>query len=167
GFNAERKLAYGDQYLHMGNGAQAVVKAIGTFDLVLPSGLVLKLNNCYFAPSIVRGVVSFSCLLDLGFVHTVTSNGIFVSLNGIFYFSAISVNGVFEIDINDNDSNFSLALDSKHIGEDFIISSIDIEYKLVLRLPFKYVCTIDITNKASMLSEGNFKIRITKLPYRE
>ncbi|GJV02100.1 retrotransposon protein, putative, ty1-copia subclass [Tanacetum coccineum] len=30
GFNAERKLAYGDQYLHMGNGAQAVVEAIGT-----------------------------------------------------------------------------------------------------------------------------------------
>ncbi|GJR63276.1 putative RNA-directed DNA polymerase [Tanacetum coccineum] len=102
GFNAERKLAYGDQYLHMGNGAQAVVEAIGTFDLVLPSGLVLKLNNCYFAPSIVRGVVSFSCLLDLGFKHTVASNGISVSLNGVFYFSAISVNGVFEIDMNKN-----------------------------------------------------------------
>ncbi|GJZ33833.1 retrotransposon protein, putative, ty1-copia subclass [Tanacetum coccineum] len=84
---------------HMGNGAQAVVEAIGTFDLVLPSGLVLKLNNCYFAPSIVRGVVSFSCLLDLGFKHTVASNGISVSLNGVFYFSAISVNGVFEIDM--------------------------------------------------------------------
>ncbi|GJT97502.1 retrotransposon protein, putative, ty1-copia subclass [Tanacetum coccineum] len=69
---------------------------------VLPSGLVLSLNNCHYAPSIIRGVVSFSCLLDLGFVHTVTSNGIYVSLNGIFYFSAISVNGVFEIDMNDN-----------------------------------------------------------------
>ncbi|GJS28996.1 retrotransposon protein, putative, ty1-copia subclass [Tanacetum coccineum] len=50
----------------------------------------------------LRGVVSFSCLLDLGFKHTVASNGISVSLNGIFYFSAISVNGVFEIDINNN-----------------------------------------------------------------
>nr|GFA39906.1 hypothetical protein [Tanacetum cinerariifolium] len=72
------------------------------FDLVLPSGLVLKLNNCYYAPSIVRGVVSFSCLLDLGFHHTIASNGISVPLNGIFYFSAISVNGVFEIDMNNN-----------------------------------------------------------------
>ncbi|GJV70442.1 retrotransposon protein, putative, ty1-copia subclass [Tanacetum coccineum] len=52
------------------------------FDLVLPSGLVLKLNNCYYAPSIVRGVVSLSCLLDLGFHHTIASNGISVSLNG-------------------------------------------------------------------------------------
>ncbi|GJV37341.1 retrotransposon protein, putative, ty1-copia subclass [Tanacetum coccineum] len=47
-------------------------------------------------------VVSLSCLLDLGFHHTIASNGISVSLNGIFYFSAISVNGVFEIDINNN-----------------------------------------------------------------
>ncbi|GJW95292.1 retrotransposon protein, putative, ty1-copia subclass [Tanacetum coccineum] len=86
----------------VGNGTQAAVEAIGMFDLVLPSGLVLKLNNCYYAPSIVRGVVSLSCLLDLGFHHTIASNGISVSLNGIFYFSAISVNGVFEIDINNN-----------------------------------------------------------------
>ncbi|GJT45972.1 hypothetical protein Tco_0954687 [Tanacetum coccineum] len=81
-FKEERKLSYGDQYLQVGNGTQAVVEAIGMFDLVLPSGLVLKLNNCYYAPSIVRGVVSLSCLLDLGFHHTIASNGISVSLNG-------------------------------------------------------------------------------------
>ncbi|GJS54122.1 hypothetical protein Tco_1369267 [Tanacetum coccineum] len=94
GFRVERKLSYGEQYLHVGNGAQAAVEAIGVFNLVLPSGLVLSLNNCHYAPSIIRGVVSFSRLLDLGFVHTVTSNGISVSSNGIFYFSAISVNVV-------------------------------------------------------------------------
>ncbi|GJT58050.1 retrotransposon protein, putative, ty1-copia subclass [Tanacetum coccineum] len=106
-FRVERKLSYGEQYLHVGNGAQAAVEAIGVFNLVLPSGLVLSLNNCHYAPSIIRGVVSFSRLLDLGFVHTVTSNGISVSSNGIFYFSAISVNGVFEIDMNDNVSKYN------------------------------------------------------------
>nr|GEU95506.1 hypothetical protein [Tanacetum cinerariifolium] len=40
----------------LGNGAQAAVEAIEVFDLVLPSGLVLKLNNCYYAPSILRGL---------------------------------------------------------------------------------------------------------------
>ncbi|GKF68830.1 retrotransposon protein, putative, ty1-copia subclass, partial [Tanacetum coccineum] len=95
-FNLTYKLnSCGDQYLQVGNGTQAAVEAIGMFDLVLPLGLVLKLNNCYYAPSIVRGVVSLSCLLDLGFHHTIASNGISISLNGIFYFSAISVNGVF------------------------------------------------------------------------
>nr|GEX44415.1 retrotransposon protein, putative, Ty1-copia subclass [Tanacetum cinerariifolium] len=92
GFKEERKLSYGEQYLQVGNRAQAAVEAIGVFDLVLPSGLVLKLNNCYYAPSIVRGVVSLSCLLDLRFNHTIVSNRIFVSLNGLFYFSAISMN---------------------------------------------------------------------------
>ena len=43
--------------------------------------------------------------MDLGFNHIINSNGISVSLNGIFYFSAISVNGVFEIDMNDSMSN--------------------------------------------------------------
>nr|GEV19288.1 zinc finger, CCHC-type [Tanacetum cinerariifolium] len=93
GFKEERKLSYGEQYLQVCNGAQAAVEAIRVFDLVLPSGLVMKLNNCYYTPSIVRGVVSLSCLLDLGFNHTITSTGISVSLNGLFYFSAVSVNG--------------------------------------------------------------------------
>ncbi|GJZ48463.1 retrotransposon protein, putative, ty1-copia subclass, partial [Tanacetum coccineum] len=87
--------------------AQAAIEAIGVFNLVLPSRLVLSLNNCHYAPSIVRCVVFISCLSDLGFVHTVTHNGISVSLNGIFYFSAISMNGVFEIDMNDNVSKYN------------------------------------------------------------
>nr|GEW77801.1 retrotransposon protein, putative, Ty1-copia subclass [Tanacetum cinerariifolium] len=102
GFKEEMKLSYGEQYLQVGNGAQAAVEAIGVFDLVLPFGLVLKLNNCYYAHSIVRGIVSLSCLLDLGFNHTIASNGNSVSLNGLFYFSDVSVNGVFEIDMNNN-----------------------------------------------------------------
>ncbi|GJY55808.1 retrotransposon protein, putative, ty1-copia subclass [Tanacetum coccineum] len=105
GFKVERKLSYGIQYLQVGNGTQAAVEAVGMFDLFLPSGLVLKLNNCYYAPFIVRGVVSLSCLLDLSFHHTIASNRISVSLNGIFYFSAITVNGVFEIDVNNNAPN--------------------------------------------------------------
>nr|GEZ58399.1 hypothetical protein [Tanacetum cinerariifolium] len=42
GFKEERKLSYGEQYLQVGNGAQAAVEAIRVFDLVLPSGLVFK-----------------------------------------------------------------------------------------------------------------------------
>nr|GFA82942.1 retrotransposon protein, putative, Ty1-copia subclass [Tanacetum cinerariifolium] len=94
GFKEEMKLSYGEQYLQVGNGAQASVEAIGVFDLVLPSALVLNLNNCYYAPSIVRGVVSLSFLLDLVFNHTIASNGISISLNGLFYFSNVSVNEV-------------------------------------------------------------------------
>ena len=75
GLRGARKLAYGERYLYVGNDIRAAVKAIGTFDLVLPSGLILVLNNCHYAPSIVRGVVSVSLLLDNGFVHTFINNG--------------------------------------------------------------------------------------------
>ncbi|GJR04900.1 retrotransposon protein, putative, ty1-copia subclass [Tanacetum coccineum] len=60
------------------------------------------INICKWDWNTSSCVVSLSCLLDLGFHHTIASNGISVSLNGIFYFSAISVNGVFEIDMNNN-----------------------------------------------------------------
>ena len=80
------ELRRGQQYLHVGNGANAAVEAIGVFELVFPSGLVLFLNNCHYAPSIVRGVISFSHLLDLGFQHTINSNGISVSFNDVFLF---------------------------------------------------------------------------------
>ncbi|GJV97081.1 retrotransposon protein, putative, ty1-copia subclass [Tanacetum coccineum] len=69
GFRVKRKLSYGEQYLHVGN--RAPVESIGVFNLVLPSGLELSLNNFHYAPSIIRGVVSFSCLLDLGFVQCI------------------------------------------------------------------------------------------------
>nr|GEV39028.1 hypothetical protein [Tanacetum cinerariifolium] len=39
-----------------------------------------------------NGVVSLSCLSDLGFNHNIVSNGISVSLNGLFYFSVVSGN---------------------------------------------------------------------------
>ncbi|GJX38131.1 hypothetical protein Tco_0251434 [Tanacetum coccineum] len=58
GFREARKLKQGALYLYVGNGVRAQVEAIGSFDLVLPNGLVICLDNCHYAPSILRGVVS-------------------------------------------------------------------------------------------------------------
>ncbi|GJZ77304.1 hypothetical protein Tco_0641976 [Tanacetum coccineum] len=44
------------------NGVRAQVEAIGSDDLVLPNGLVMCLDNCHYAPTITRGVVSVSRL---------------------------------------------------------------------------------------------------------
>lgn len=104
--------------MYVGNGIRAAVAAIGTFDLVLPLGLILVLNNCHYAPSIVRGVVSVSFLLDNGFVHAFINNGISVSLNNVFYFNAIPINGVFEIDMENsvsNRNNFVYSISNKRI----------------------------------------------------
>ncbi|GJW07502.1 retrotransposon protein, putative, ty1-copia subclass [Tanacetum coccineum] len=76
------------------------VEAIGSFDLVLPNGLVICLDNSHYAPSITRGVVSVHRLIENGFVQCFTDFGISVSKNNVFYFNAIPSNGIYEIDIH-------------------------------------------------------------------
>nr|GEX27016.1 hypothetical protein [Tanacetum cinerariifolium] len=58
GFRGARKLKRGSLYLYVGNGMRAEVEAIGSFDLYLPNGLIIVLDNCHYAPTITRGVVS-------------------------------------------------------------------------------------------------------------
>ncbi|GKA73139.1 retrotransposon protein, putative, ty1-copia subclass [Tanacetum coccineum] len=99
GLRGARKLKQGALYLYVGNGVRAQVKAIGSYDLVLPNGLVICLDNCHYAPTITRGVVSVSRLVDNGFTQYFTDYGISVSNNDVLYFNTISSNGIYEIDM--------------------------------------------------------------------
>ncbi|GJR64071.1 hypothetical protein Tco_0010136 [Tanacetum coccineum] len=67
GFREARKLKQGALYLYLGNGVRTQVEAIRSYDLVLPNGLVICLDNCHYAPSITRGVVSVHRLVENGF----------------------------------------------------------------------------------------------------
>ncbi|GJZ76415.1 serine/threonine-protein kinase D6PKL2-like protein [Tanacetum coccineum] len=58
-------------------------------------------DNCHYAPSITRGVVSIHRLVENGFVQCFTDYGISVSKNNVFYFNAIPSNGIYEIDMYD------------------------------------------------------------------
>ncbi|GJX02260.1 hypothetical protein Tco_0186173, partial [Tanacetum coccineum] len=64
GFREARKLKQRALYLYVGNGVRAQVEAIESYDLVLPNGLVICLDNCHYAPSITRGVVSVHRLVE-------------------------------------------------------------------------------------------------------
>ncbi|GJY06393.1 retrotransposon protein, putative, ty1-copia subclass [Tanacetum coccineum] len=101
GFREARKLKQGALYLYVGNGVRAQVEAIGSYDLVLPNGLVICLDNCHYAPSITRGVVSVHHLVENGFVQCFTDFRISVSKNNVFYFNVIPSNGIYEIDMHD------------------------------------------------------------------
>ncbi|GJR52001.1 hypothetical protein Tco_1402522 [Tanacetum coccineum] len=81
-----RRLKHGALSLYVSNGMRAAVEAIGSFDLVLLSGLIIVLDNCHFAPTITRGVVSMSRLVNSGYIHTFTNYGISVSKDDAFYF---------------------------------------------------------------------------------
>nr|GEU39051.1 zinc finger, CCHC-type [Tanacetum cinerariifolium] len=60
GLKASRKLKPMALSLYVGNGQHEAVEAIGVFNLCLPSGLEIVLNNCHYAPSITRGVIHIS-----------------------------------------------------------------------------------------------------------
>ncbi|GJW35188.1 retrotransposon protein, putative, ty1-copia subclass [Tanacetum coccineum] len=59
------------------------VEAIGSFELVLPNGIVICLDNSHYAPSITRGVVSVHRLVENGFVQCFTDFEISVSKNNV------------------------------------------------------------------------------------
>ncbi|GJZ35562.1 retrotransposon protein, putative, ty1-copia subclass, partial [Tanacetum coccineum] len=62
----------------------SILEAIGSFDLVLPNVLVICLDNCHYALSILR-----------------------VIFNAVHYFNAIPSNGIYEIDMHDLIPNFN------------------------------------------------------------
>nr|GEV40781.1 hypothetical protein [Tanacetum cinerariifolium] len=66
GLRGAKKLEQEALYLYVGNGVRAQVEAIGSFDLVLPNGLLICLDNFHYAPTITR-----------------------VSKNDVLYFNAI------------------------------------------------------------------------------
>ncbi|GKD48802.1 retrotransposon protein, putative, ty1-copia subclass [Tanacetum coccineum] len=99
GLRGARKLKQGALYLYVGIDVHAQVEAIGSFDLVLPNGLVICLDNCHYAPTITKGVVSVSRLIDNGFIQCFTDYGISVSKNDVLYFNVISRDGIYEIDM--------------------------------------------------------------------
>nr|GEX04724.1 hypothetical protein [Tanacetum cinerariifolium] len=93
GLRESKKLKHGALSLYMGNGMHAAIEAIGIFDLILPSGLIIVLDNCHFAPSVTTGVVSISRLVNNDYIHTFTNYGISVSKDNVFYFNAIPRDG--------------------------------------------------------------------------
>nr|GEW98526.1 hypothetical protein [Tanacetum cinerariifolium] len=107
GLRASRKLKPGALSLYVGNGQRKAVEATGAFYLCLHSGLEIVLNNCHYAPSITRGVISFSRLYEDGFVNRFIDNTIHVSRNNVVYFCAIPRDGIFEIDLSNSLTNES------------------------------------------------------------
>ncbi|GJS97145.1 retrotransposon protein, putative, ty1-copia subclass [Tanacetum coccineum] len=112
GLRASRKLKPGALSLYVGNGQREAVEAIDAFHLCLPSGLVIVLNNCHYAPSITRGVIfSFPVLykriFDDGYVNHFVDNAISVSMNNLVYFSVVLRDGIFEIDLSNSNTNDS------------------------------------------------------------
>ncbi|GKA88297.1 hypothetical protein Tco_0810061, partial [Tanacetum coccineum] len=79
GTSGYQKLNKGALDLYVGNGNTASVKAIGSYELIVHSGMILVLDN-------YNGAIS-------------------VSKDDIFYFNAFPRDGIFEIDMHNHISN--------------------------------------------------------------
>ncbi|GKA27023.1 hypothetical protein Tco_0713191 [Tanacetum coccineum] len=84
GLRRRRKLKHGALNLYVGNGIRATVEAIGSFNLILPNGLVIMLDHFHYAPFITKGVVSLSRLVDNGYKHNFMTYGISVMKDDMF-----------------------------------------------------------------------------------
>ncbi|GKA80251.1 retrotransposon protein, putative, ty1-copia subclass [Tanacetum coccineum] len=115
GLKESKKLKHGALSMYIGNGMRAVIEAIGSFDFILPSGLIIVLDNCHFTPTVTRGVVSISRLVNKGYIHTFTNYGISVLKDNVFYFNAIPRDGIYEIDMHNLYPN---------VSSSYIVSSI-------------------------------------------
>src|SRR3954468_22300926 len=89
----------------VGNGARVYVMAVGTLSLVLPSGLVLNLNKCYYVPALSMNIISGSCLLQDGYSFKSENNGCSIYMSNIFYGHAPLVNGLFLLNLERDETH--------------------------------------------------------------
>ncbi|KAD7117932.1 hypothetical protein E3N88_05200 [Mikania micrantha] len=104
-----KKLKQSDMELIVGDGKRVPVLATGTYYLSCPSGLVLMLNNCLYAPGLTRNIISVSLLFEQGFKYVFNGIAISAFLNDVFYFEAKPRNGIYEIDVQPNNNVYNLS----------------------------------------------------------
>jgi hypothetical protein len=88
--------------VRVGNGAKDAAIALDTFHLPLPSGLVLKLNNCYCIPAKCKNIISSSCLEEVdGYEIIIKNRRCSIYYNVIFYAHCPMVNGLCVLDLKE------------------------------------------------------------------
>ncbi|KAJ9546436.1 hypothetical protein OSB04_018979 [Centaurea solstitialis] len=118
GLKESRTLKHGELNLIMGNRMTAVVTKIGDLELVLSSGLSIKLLDCCYSQDMAQNIISFNALYKDGFKSKFDNdNGcILVYKNGCFYFKATPCNDVYEsvICLGRNNNNLTLNVGSSN-----------------------------------------------------
>ena len=99
GLKKSRKLNGGEVDLRVGNGARVAALAVGDYELALPSGLVLVLNNCYYVPALSRNIISVSSLDDNGFNFIIQNRTLSIYHSNIYYCTANSCDGLYVLNV--------------------------------------------------------------------
>jgi hypothetical protein len=104
-----RELREGQMVLHVGNGANVTVEAVGEVSLLLPNGLYLHLKHVCYVPSLTRNIISAARLCEQGYVFNFRNGNVVISMNDLIYIEARPHNGIYELDLcSHNDSIYNL-----------------------------------------------------------
>jgi hypothetical protein len=99
GLSLTRRFVKGELDVRVGNGAKVATIAVGTFHLLLPSGIVLELNNCYCIPALCKNIISSSWLEEVyGYEIIIKNKCCSIYYNGIFYVNCPLVNGLYDLE---------------------------------------------------------------------
>lgn len=74
GHKRSRELTKGEIDLGFGSEANVVVLAIKTYVLILPSGLIIQLENCYYVHVISSYIIFIFCLNKFGFSFIINNS---------------------------------------------------------------------------------------------
>ena len=85
GLKRSRILARGKVDLRVENEASVATLTIGTYELTLPSELVLSLENYYYVPIMSRNIIYVSCLDKNCFEFIIRNNKCCIYHDDIFY----------------------------------------------------------------------------------
>ena len=103
GLKRSRSLARGEVDLRVGNGARVAALAVGTYEIALPSGLILNLNNCYYVPVMSRNIISVSVLDNDGFNFIIKNNNFSIYYQDLYYADAYLSNGLYLLNLDESD----------------------------------------------------------------
>jgi hypothetical protein len=84
--------------LWAGNRTRIITLVVEIYYLTLPSGLILKLDNCYFILVLFRNIVSDSYLTFNKFKFIIEGNFFSFHNNDVYYGSSIYMNDLYILD---------------------------------------------------------------------
>src|SRR5581483_11597199 len=150
GFKRRETLRKDRSNLRVGEGTMLVAEAVGSYSLSLPSGLVLELDNCYYVPRMIKNIISFDLLVDHGFYFKYDYKMISCFKNDIFYFKATPSNGLYTVNLqDDNREIYHISKRSKDIE--------DQTYLWHCRLGHINKNRIELLQKGGLLGTFDFK----------
>ena len=85
--------------IRIGNGAKVAAWSIGVYPLMMPSGLMLELNNCYYVPALNKKIISSSCLEDDGYDFIIKNECCSIFMNDLYYGRCPVENGLYVLDL--------------------------------------------------------------------